>query len=282
MKHENATLVGDGPSRRRSHLLRRIFQLILLAVAADLVLLLAELAAGLDPLVDIQQRPILYLYVLGGTLVVFGAFGAVLGSREAQLEDMAFRDSVTGLLNSRYLHERLREELAAARRHGKPTSLVLFDIDHFKRVNDEHGHPVGDQVLQLVGRTMRSILREGEIAARVGGEEFALLLPGTSVGGAAAAAERIREAIGQVAVVTRTDQRLAVTVSAGVACSILQEVQDAAELYGLADQALYQAKRQGRDRAIVGATKGWFLADAAGGSDSTGAVLSQQRPVRSS
>ena len=104
----------------------------------------------------------------------------MVGSREDLLEEMALRDSLTGLFNARYLQMRLEEELAAAKRHRTPVSLVLFDIDHFKRVNDEHGHPVGDRMLRLIGRTILSKLREGETAARVGGEEFALLMPHTS------------------------------------------------------------------------------------------------------
>jgi diguanylate cyclase (GGDEF)-like protein len=114
-----------------------------------------------------------------GTIVVFGTFGAVWGFREALLDEMAHQDSLTGLLNRRFLHGRLREELASAKRHGRLTSFALFDIDHFKKVNDEYGHTVGDHVLQLIGKAIRSTLRTGEIAARVGGEEFAPLLPGT-------------------------------------------------------------------------------------------------------
>ena len=255
MKTELADLdLGGSAGRRRHLMMRRIAQLVFLAVTADLAVLLAEFVSGVDPLVDFHQHPFLYLYLFLGTIVAFGVFGALLGSREALLKEMALRDSLTGLLNSRYLHVRLQEELASAKRHERPTSIVLFDIDHFKKVNDKYGHPVGDQALQLIGKTIQSTLREGEIAARVGGEEFALLLPSTSAELAAAAAERIRRSVGEVAVRTKNDQALTVTMSAGVACANHYDAQDAAALYSRADQALYRAKEQGRDRVIVETT----------------------------
>jgi diguanylate cyclase (GGDEF)-like protein len=255
-KHPMRDEISDfkiiGSSRRRRHIVIRVTQLVLLAVAADIAVLVVEFAVGLDPFADFQQRPVLYLYMFVGTIVIFGVFGAVLGSREAQLEEMAFRDSLTGLLNSRSLHMRLREELASTKRHERPTSFVLFDIDHFKQVNDKYGHPIGDKVLQLIGETIRSTLREGEIAARVGGEEFALLLPFTSIDRARVAAERIREAISKESLRLKNGQQLSVTVSAGVACVNDHEDQDSAAIYSLADLALYKAKKQGRNRVVIG------------------------------
>ena len=237
-----------GISRRRN---RRMVQFSLLAVSADVGFVCVELAYGLNPLADIVQRPFLYLYLFLGTIVVFGVFGAMIGSREDLLEEMALHDSLTGLFNARYLQMRLQEELAAAKRHRIPVSLVLFDIDHFKRVNDGHGHPVGDRMLRLIGRTILSKLREGETVARVGGEEFALLLPHTSAKNAAMGAERIREAIGQTTLETGSGGKLAVTVSAGVACTMDHAAHDAESIYRLADQALYQAKEQGRNRVVI-------------------------------
>ena len=251
MKHDNSTLDVDTRSRRKRHLTRRVSQLVLLAVVSDVLFLLVELVAGLDPLSDFQQHPFLYLYMLLGTIAAFTVFGVVLGSREALLEEMAFRDSLTGLHNSRYLHARLREELASAKRDKRPTSLVLLDIDHFKKVNDQYGHPVGDQVIQFVGRIIQSVSREGEVTARVGGEEFALLLPNTSTREAAAAAERLRGVLGRASIRIGSGHRLAVTVSAGVACANDDGGRDAAVLYRRADQALYRAKDQGRNRVNI-------------------------------
>ena len=133
-------------------------------------------------------------------------------------------------------------------------SLVLFDLDNFKKVNDRHGHPVGDHFLQLIGLTIQSMIREGEIAARVGGEEFALLLPHTSAKEATIVAERIRNAIGQKRITVNGDE-LGVTASAGVACTLEFEDQNAEAIYRLADRALLQAKREGRDRVITARAK---------------------------
>ena len=237
-----------GSPRRRN---RRMVQFILLAVAADVALLCTELAIRLNPLADMAQHPFLYLYIFLGTILAFGIFGAMVGSREDLLEEMALRDSLTGLFNARYLQMRLEEELAAAKRHRIPVSYVLFDIDHFKQVNDKHGHPVGDRMLQLIGRTILSKLREGETAARVGGEEFALLLPHTSDKSAAMGAERIRDVIGQTTLETDSGHKLSVTVSVGVACATDHATCSAEAIYRLADQALYQAKKQGRNMVVI-------------------------------
>ena len=240
-------IAQGGISRRRM----RMVQFALLAVAADIGFVCVELAFGLNPLADMAQHPFLYLYIFLGTMLAFGIFGAMVGSREDLLEEMALRDSLTGLFNARYLQMRLDEELAAGRRNQTLLSLVLFDIDHFKRVNDDHGHPVGDRMLQLIGRTILSKQREGETVARVGGEEFALLLRNTSAKNAAMGAERIRQAISQTTLETDSGGKLAVTVSAGVACTMDHAAHDAESIYRLADQALYQAKEQGRNRVVI-------------------------------
>ena len=97
---------------------------------------------------------------------------------EADLARLATHDTLTGLVNHRGFHERLREEIARSRRHGTPLSLAILDLDHFKDVNDTYGHPVGDRVLAEVGRRLGSLTRLGEHIARIGGEEFAWILPG--------------------------------------------------------------------------------------------------------
>lgn len=244
------TPTGLPPSRRR-HVTRRVLHLIALAIIADLGVLIAELLAGMDPIADFAQRPILYLHMLLGTIVAFGIFGAVLGSREARLEEWAITDQLTGLFNSRYFHERLRQSLASARRQRAPLSLVLLDADHFKRINDQHGHPTGDSVLQSIGATLSSQLRTGEVGARVGGEEFALLLPATPVEQAAVAAERIRVAISREVEIPGRGEPRTVTLSAGVAGIEVDGSADPAELYKRADRALYRAKREGRDRVAI-------------------------------
>jgi diguanylate cyclase (GGDEF)-like protein/PAS domain S-box-containing protein len=163
---------------------------------------------------------------------------------EADLARLVTHDTLTGLVNHRGFHERLREEIARSRRHNTPLSLAILDLDHFKQVNDTYGHPVGDRVLAEVGRRLRSLSRLGEHVARVGGEEFAWILPGTDDAGAYTAAERARRAIG-------TEPFAGIgglTVSVGV-CE-LGENADADELQRLADLALYEAKHEGRNIVV--------------------------------
>jgi len=159
--------------------------------------------------------------------------------QQAELTLLARHDALTGLLNRRALEERLAGEAARAQRHAQPLSLVLLDIDEFKAINDVHGHPAGDRVLAEVGRRLEALARTGEPVARVGGEEFAWLLPSTTALGAFAAAERARRAVEDVPF----DEVGHVTLSAGV-CD-LEEAGDAQELYRLADVALYWAKAHG-------------------------------------
>jgi diguanylate cyclase (GGDEF)-like protein/PAS domain S-box-containing protein len=160
---------------------------------------------------------------------------------EADLARQATHDTLTGLVNHRGFHERLREEVAQCRRHGHPLSLAILDLDHFKQINDSYGHPAGDRVLAEVGRRFRTLTRTGEHVARVGGEEFAWILPDTDGTGAYAAAERARRAIE-----SKPFEHVGhLTLSAGV-CELV-DGSDAGELHRLADVALYWAKDHGRN-----------------------------------
>jgi diguanylate cyclase (GGDEF)-like protein len=158
-----------------------------------------------------------------------------------ELERLATHDPLTGLPNHGAFHQRLREEVARATRHGQPLSVAILDLDHFKRINDQHGHQVGDSVLRELGRRLRAILREGELVARIGGEEFGWILNADGAE-AVAAAERARHAIIDSPFAQVGD----VTMSVGV-CD-LTSVADVHALYDRADQALYLAKKQGRNR----------------------------------
>jgi len=162
-----------------------------------------------------------------------------------ELATLASVDDLTGLLNQRTFKERLSAEVDIARRKGRPLSLAILDLDHFKQVNDTHGHAVGDQVLAEVARRLAASARAGEALARVGGEEFAWILPSTTGAGAHAAAERARRAIASrpFPVVGR------LTVSAGV-CALGGPAQNAEDLFRLADVALYWAKNRGRDLCL--------------------------------
>jgi diguanylate cyclase len=164
--------------------------------------------------------------------------------QQAELEWLARTDSLTGLANRRVLVEALGRETQLARRHGRPLSLVLLDIDHFKRVNDKHGHPAGDAVLVEIARRLLSTMRSGETLARVGGEEFAWLLPATDAAGAVIAAERARQAVEAETFPGVGD----LTISAGVSTVSGNNGYDG--LYKAADRALYLAKQTGRNRTV--------------------------------
>jgi diguanylate cyclase (GGDEF)-like protein len=163
---------------------------------------------------------------------------AVLVRRSAE-------DALTGLPNRRAFEEALAREVARARRVRAPLGLVALDVDHFKRVNDTHGHAAGDAVLREVAARIAAAARAGDLVARIGGEEFAALLGGADLSAAAEAAERIRARVGE-APVAAAGLALAVTVSAGVAA--LEPGEDGAALLARADARLYEAKRAGRDR----------------------------------
>ena len=161
---------------------------------------------------------------------------------ETELKRLATQDPLTGLANHRAFHERLAVEVSRAQRHGRPLSVAVLDLDHFKEVNDQHGHPTGDRVLRETSERLRHLVRDGELLARVGGEEFAWILPDADGPGAFAAAERARDAIGASPFL----QVGKLTLSAGV-CE-LAAAGSAQHLYRLADQALYWAKQHGRNQ----------------------------------
>jgi len=163
-----------------------------------------------------------------------------------QQEDLARFDGLTGLFNHRVFQESVREEVERAVRYIRPLTLVMLDIDHFKKFNDTHGHPVGDEVLKMVGRTLKGFIRRTDRAFRYGGEEFCLLLPETVAANAAIIAERLRKKIE----LNRAVKNLAVTTSLGVAQ--LAEGEKAEGLIERCDKALYGSKEKGRNTVTVG------------------------------
>jgi len=169
---------------------------------------------------------------------------------ERELERQANFDALTGLVNRRHFLEKAESEIARSKRYGGELSLIMFDIDHFKRVNDTHGHHVGDQVLRHVAETTRNCIRNIDIAGRIGGEEFVILLPQTDLDHAAEAAERLRTAMETSEIVLENGSHLIVTVSLGVVTQC--DRSDALdELLKRADTAMYQAKQNGRNRLSV-------------------------------
>lgn len=166
---------------------------------------------------------------------------AMLKDKAGEYEQLSVTDALTGLLNRRYLEERLTEEIKRSNRHGYPMSFMMIDVDEFKSYNDSFGHPEGDKVLKIVGHVLRDTLRGADVAARYGGEEFSILLPQTTSEEAYTIAERIRVRIEETDFLNRK-----VTVSLGIAsCSL--ELNSADDLIAAADKALYEAKRRGRN-----------------------------------
>lgn len=166
---------------------------------------------------------------------------------------MAMTDPLTGAHNRRYFMNQLRRELKRSRRFGNDISLVVFDLDHFKHVNDRYGHAAGDAVLVEFVRRAQGMLRNSDWCARLGGEEFAVVLPQTDLGGAAVVAEKIRRAVAAMPVLS-SEGFIEITVSVGVsglACIAKSEIVTADLLLGRADDCLYSSKNAGRDRVTI-------------------------------
>lgn len=188
-------------------------------------------------------------------LLVSGPIGGVIVHLLRQVEQarqraqqLAWNDELTGLLNRRRFTEVGERELRLAQRQRTELALVLLDVDNFKHINDRHGHSGGDAVLQAMGRVLPASLRSTDVAARWGGEEFVLLLPGASGESALQVTERVRQAVAQQAIVSG-GQVLRWTVSVGVADATEGEAFDA--LVRRADLAMYRAKSEGKNRVCV-------------------------------
>jgi two-component system, cell cycle response regulator len=165
------------------------------------------------------------------------------------LRQLATRDELTGLLNRREIDRIVHEEQDRAVRFGHSLALLMFDVDHFKRVNDSHGHPAGDLVLQEVARRLSAHVRNVDRVARFGGEEFAIVLVQTGRSFAVETAHRIRTAIEREAMLAGPALPISITVSAGVAV-MPDDARSAGELVSAADKALYAAKTAGRNRVV--------------------------------
>lgn len=161
-----------------------------------------------------------------------------------ELAELSRRDPLTGCLNHRAFYEEVDRALARSERTGNPVSLVVLDVDHFKAVNDEHGHPTGDTVLVALSEALRRRSRAADVVGRTGGEEFAVLLPDTSLRAATTMVERLRCAVAEA------DTPVPVTVSAGLA-AFPEHARGSSRLVHVADDALYEAKACGRDTLVI-------------------------------
>jgi diguanylate cyclase (GGDEF)-like protein len=188
-----------------------------------------------------------YVYVCLSTLVAFTLFGWVLGRNADRLVELSTSDPLTGLNNRRALFERIRHELTRAARYDEPLSLLLIDVDRLKDLNDRQGHRAGDAALRLVGSAVRGGSRASDLAARWGGDEFALLAPNTGLDAAARLAERVRALVAA----SQPSAGARVTISVGVSTLAAKpRLQEPETLIATADAALYEAKRSGRDRVV--------------------------------
>lgn len=203
-------------------------------------------------------EPVGILAVRGGApdspplQVAVGLAGVVLsGIRSTQRQSaLSSTDGLTGLANHRHFQQMLSIALGQSYLEGEPLSLVLLDIDHFKAINDAHGHLLGDMVLREIAHLLRRELPPGALAARYGGEELVIILQGQSATDAGAIAERLRKSIaGHQVFDFTTGTKLAVTVSLGTAAYVLG--QGKSRLIARADEAMYTSKREGRNRVTV-------------------------------
>ncbi len=172
-----------------------------------------------------------------------------LKKTQHELERLSQYDDLTGLYNRRHFMSLAHQEFGRSRRYGNPLTTLMLDVDHFKRINDTYGHPVGDQVLKALGRQILDGLRGIDIAGRLGGEEFAVMLPETSIGQAIMVAERLRSQIVSAPVTLADGQCVAYTLSIGIAV-LTAEHEGLDHLLQQADQALYAAKEHGRNRVV--------------------------------
>jgi diguanylate cyclase (GGDEF)-like protein len=245
---QNATirLNDDGISRKHA----RLFQVNGEVVIEDLKSSNGTLVNG----VNVQALQALAdgdKIRLGSTTILKFTYNDHLDeSFQQQMYEAALRDGLTKAYNKKYFLDRLETEIAYARRHQASLSLLMFDVDHFKRVNDTHGHLAGDYVLAKLAKVASGTVRTEDVFARYGGEEFGVICRGVTLPNAGILAERIRSTI-ETTIFEHEGTKLPITVSIGVAGHPEAPVETASQLIAAADAALYEAKRGGRNRVLL-------------------------------
>lgn len=236
---------------------KRAITALILAQGAPIGWLLVQwLGNGISPLEAMLREPAFYSYLIGSTSAIFVVFGFVVGRFEDRLqrinetlEHLSRTDALTGLANVRNLSEMLPRLVSYAHRAESPLSVVMIDIDQFKQVNDRYGHLTGDSVLKKLGGVLSDGRRAEDIVARIGGEEFVIVLPGVDREGAERVATRVLDSVRAIDVQAE-GASVRITISAGIAQ--LQPGDDVRSLLGRADAALYRAKGEGRNRLSAG------------------------------
>ncbi len=256
----------------------RFLPVLVLSERAGVDARVSGLRAGADDVIVRPHREEEVLARLEAMLRIKSSQDALEAAR-ADLERLSITDPLTGLFNRRYFQYRLEQEVERARRQGGPVSVLMIDLDHFKRVNDRHGHRAGDEALRMIGDLLVRELRRPDVCTRWGGEEFAVILPGTDESGAAVVAKRLLRAIRasarlsavRIGVPDGRPETVRVTASLGVAAYPSEAVATPEQLVQRADAAMYRAKEQGRDRVR--------LASALGGSRSRSAPGVKNMPL---
>lgn len=228
---------------------------VVAAFAAFGLMLLGRLAVALLGRMDIasitdSNSVQAATFVLASVTMVLASFGMVVMTRDqadGRNLALALQDELTTLHNRRYVQQTLAQHIAQARRLQRPLSLLMLDIDHFKRVNDSHGHLSGDKVLQEVAACIVERVRAQDTVGRWGGEEFVVILPDTDVAGARTLAEQLRVAVERRRFTALDGQALALTISIGLH-ALSGDGEDNEDMVGAADRALYLAKENGRNR----------------------------------
>jgi diguanylate cyclase (GGDEF)-like protein len=234
-------LDDDGVSRRHARIERRAAGWFVMDVGSRNGTLLNERELEGEAALDNGDR-----IKIGGTIFKYLSGADAEAAYFEEIFQLSITDGLTQVGNRKFFDETLEREFSRARRHGRPVSVLVVDIDHFKQVNDTHGHLTGDFVLRQVADAMKQRIRRDEILARYGGEEFAILVAETELAGAAQLAEDLRAAVETREIVFQ-ETRIAVTVSIGCA-ELSPDDKTASDLFQRADEKLYAAKRGGRNR----------------------------------
>ena len=247
-------LVGDLPVGT----VRRQWQVLASLIFFSLAAFVAYLVTDAGERVSVTELLVPAAYLLGGYFAVLVTIVSLQTARDvrrvAVLEEQSITDPLMGIYNRRHLERRLEEEVGKALRYGLPLSALLLDLDHFKAINDRHGHAGGDQALRALGDLLMDAVRKADIVTRYGGEEIVVLAPHTSLAEGRLLAERLRASVAAKPLVpadtTEDGQALNATVSIGVS-ALGDGVRDGSALLRAADDALYRAKREGRNRVVT-------------------------------